>query len=153
MKAKCIFLLSFIFFQSCSVYNQVAQYDEFTDKALMNIQVKMDGFISELALKQGTSEASFEKNKSFYKEIDKDLKLLEFRAGAIPKNEISQKLIRNIRDSIFGKEELGGLMQLHSLNGTKDIGPDLKTLNIQNLQINQAVSAALQLEISKLTKK
>lgn len=146
-------LLVLTIFVGCAQVRLVSDYDEFTDKSLTVIQQKTDDFIESLRMKAKTDEAAFDKHLEFYEEIDRDLRRLEFRVGSIPNNERTIKLVRDIRMVILGEgtcsEDESSLRSLHCLSENKDQGPSAKVLEIARRNINQTISAALNLELSK----
>jgi len=138
---------------SCAGIRWISDYDEETDQSLTAIQQKTDDFIVALEKKRGSAEAGFDKNAAFYEEIDRALRQLEFRVGSIPKNDKSVKLVGDIRTVIVGKGECSAdgasLRDLHCLPENKAKGPSVAALEISRRNINQTISAALQLELAK----
>ena len=106
-------------------------------------------------------EGGFEQHQAFYEDIDRDLRELEFRVGSIPRNDDTVKLVEDIRKVILGTPaEPGspstecttdgtGLRDLHCLPASRARGPSVTALEIARRNINQAISAAISLEVAK----
>ena len=80
-------ILCAILLAGCAGAKLISDYDEVTDKSLMTIQQKTDDFIETLLTQSGTNKAAFSKHQAFYSDIAQQLRRLEFRVNAIPKNE------------------------------------------------------------------
>lgn len=144
----CAFLLA-----GCAGVKLISYYDEVTDKSLTAIQQKTDDFIETLFKQSGTDEAAFSKHQDFYNDIDQQLRRLEFRVNSIPKNDKTIDLVKRIRLVILGEgkctEDGTSLRDLHCMPTNKDKGPPAKALEISRRNINQTISAALNLELAK----
>lgn len=136
---------------ACADIRFISDYDEETDRSLTSIQRKTDDFIDKLIRDHGTEEASLEKNESFYKGIDTDLRRLEFRVASIPDNTHTEDLVGNIRLVILGdpNNPENSLYDLHKLRRDPDHGVSPVVLEPARRAINTAISAALRLEIAK----
>jgi hypothetical protein len=138
---------------SCTTIRLVSDYDEPTDKALTSIQKSTEEFITTLAANAPSDANALEKHNAFYADIDQQLRQLEFRVNAIPGNGHTVKLVKDIRAVILGERkcttEGASLRDLHCLPENAAQGPSKKTLEIQQRNINQAITAALALELAK----
>lgn len=149
------FLLLFLIFfiTACTNVRLVSNYDEQTDKALMLLQQNTDDFITKLIANAPSENNSFEKNKNFYEDADQQIRRLEFRVSSIPKNDTTQRLVKNIRTSILGDgkcdENGSSLKDLHCSPENIIKGPSKMALQISQRNINQSIGAALSLELAK----
>ena len=137
---------------ACSNVRFISDYDEETDSALTSIQRKVDDFIEKLVDESGSEAASYENNQSFYVEIDRDLRQLEFRVASIPDNQHTTELVSDIRNVILSASEEAGdrsLQDLHRIQRDPDLGLNPVVLEVARRSINQAISAALRLELAK----
>ncbi|HUL82479.1 MAG TPA: hypothetical protein VL131_10055 [Gammaproteobacteria bacterium] len=138
---------------SCST-RLISDYDEATDHALTSIQQKTDDFVIGLEKVAGTPDAAFQKHAAFYDDVDHDLRQLEFRVGSIPNNSHTQTLVEDIRAAILGDGTCkadGTGKSLRDLHCSSDAarGPSAAALEINRRNLNQTISAALQLELAK----
>ena len=145
-------ILCTILLAGCAGARLISDYDEVTDKSLMTIQQKTDDFIETLLKQSGTNKA-FSKHQAFYSDIAQELRRLEFRVNAIPKNDKTIDLVKKIRLAILGEgnctAEGNSLRDLHCTPANKVRGPSATALAICRLNVNQTISAALGLEIAK----
>jgi hypothetical protein len=151
-----IYCLLFLWLTLGCTVRLVSMYDEATDKSLTDIQKKTDDFIQKLHTVQGTPTASFDSTQAFYQAIEKDVKTLLFRVEAIPKNEKTVSLVRNIQLQLTGNKSSpdgASLRELHQLPGNRNNGIPAASLEIAQRNINQTIQAALSLELAKKTRK
>jgi hypothetical protein len=148
-----IAILCAVLLAGCAGVKLIPDYDEVTDKSLMTIQQKTDDFIETLLSQSGTNKAAFSKNQTFYSDIAQQLRRLEFRVNAIPRNEKTIDLVKKVRLVILGEgkctAEGNSLRDLHCMPANKGKGPSATALAICRLNVNQTISAALSLEVSK----
>ena len=146
-------ILCAILLAGCAGAKLISDYDEVTDKSLTTIQQKTDDFIETLITQSGTKKAAFSKHQDFYMDIGQQLRRLEFRVNAIPKNDKTIDLVKKIRLAILGEgictAEGTSLRDLHCMRVNKDKGPSATALAICRLNVNQTISAALSLELAK----
>jgi hypothetical protein len=116
----------------------ISDYDETTDKAVTQLQRKVDGFLVDMQRKAGTPEAAYARNAQFYDEARVDVDAIRVRVQAIPKNDITVQQITLIQDS------LEKLEQLHKLgfSSPEEIAP-LRTA------FDTSFTAILKLELAK----
>ncbi len=121
----------------CSI-KLISDYDEATDKAVTQLQRKVDGFLVDMQRKAGTPEAEYAKHAQFYDEARVDIDAIRVRAQAIPKNDITVEQIKIVQDS-FDKLE-----QLHKLgfSSPEEIAP-LRSA------FDTSFTAILKLELAK----
>lgn len=149
---KLALMLLFLALAGCTTVRLVSDYDEVTDKSLTEIQKKTDDFMENLSKHHGTSATSLDSNKEFYEEIERDLRILSFRVGAVPNNKQTIELVENLKVGILGdpSNPTGtSLKELHQLQKNRDNGIPETTLRIAQRIINQLFTAALSLEIAK----
>jgi hypothetical protein len=148
-----IAMLCAILLAGCAGARLISDYDEVTDKSLMTIKQKTDDFIESLSTQSGTNKAAFSKQQAFYSDISQQLRRLEFRVNAIPRNDKTIDLVKKIRLAILGEgkctAEGNSLRDLHCIPANKVRGPSATALAICRFNVNQAISAALSLEVSK----
>jgi hypothetical protein len=146
-------ILCAILLAGCAGAKLISDYDEVTDNSLTVIQQKTDDFIETLITQSGTNKAAFSKHQAFYSDISQQLRRLEFRVNAIPKNDKTIDLVKKVRLVILGEGRCtadgSSLRDLHCMPSNKTKGPSITALAICRLTINQAISAALGLEVSK----
>ena len=146
-------ILCAILLAGCAGAKLISDYDEVTDKSLTTIQQKTDDFIETLIAQSGTKKAAFSKHQAFYSDIAQELRRLEFRANAIPKNDKTIDLVKKIRLAILGEgkctAEGTSLRDLHCMSANKNKGPSAIALANCRLNVNQTISAALSLELAK----
>lgn len=138
---------------ACTSVQLISYYDEPTDKALTALQQSTDDFIAKLIENAQSEKNAFQKHENFYKEVDKQLRRLEFRVSSIPKNSKTKKLVKNIRDAILGEgkctKDGASLRDLHCLPENTTKGPSKLALEISRRNVNQTIGAALALELAK----
>jgi hypothetical protein len=146
-------ILCAILLAGCAGAKLISDYDEVTDKSLMTIHQKTDDFIETLLTQSGTNKAAFSKHQDFYSDIDQQLRRLEFRVNAIPKNEKTIDLVKKIHLAILGEgkctAEGTSLRDLHCMPRNKVKGPSATALANCRLNVNRTISAALSLEVAK----
>lgn len=91
------------FLCGCALFKPVANYDPPTAETLMQLYVETDDFIDLLVDSIGTPGAGYERNKPFYKVMDRKLRRLEFRVSSIPHNERSDSLVKTIEAVVIGR--------------------------------------------------
>lgn len=121
----------------CSI-KLISDYDEATDKAVTQLQRKVDGFLVDIQRKAGAPGAEYVKNVQFYDEARVDVDAIRVRAQAIPKNDITVEQIKLVQDS------LDKLEQLHKLGffSPEEIAPLRSAFDI-------SFTAILKLELAK----
>ena len=151
---RLLLVLSTFVLTACSGIPQViSAYDESTDKALTALQQSSDDFVTKLIDAAPSEGNGFDKQKTFYEDADKQLRRLEFRVTAIPRNAKTVKLVADIRTVILGSGKCStdgtSLRDLHCLPSNASMGPSKATLQIAQRNINQVIGAALALELAK----
>ena len=146
-------ILCAILLAGCAGAKLISDYDEVTDKSLTTIQQKTDDFIETLITQSGTKKAAFNKHQDFYSDIGQQLRRLEFRVNATPNNDKTIDLFKKVRLVILGEgkctAEGTSLRDLHCMPANRNKGPSAMALAICRLNVNQAISAALSLELAK----
>ena len=122
----------------CSRITLISSYDEQIDHSATELQRRMDAFLTMLADKEGTPQASYEANKSFYSDYAVDLRSLKVRAVSQPKNQITGQQIDLMTSSL---EELRKAHQSGPI--AADAVPTFRDL------FNQSWGAIIALEMAK----
>jgi hypothetical protein len=134
----------------CSSVRFVSDYDETTDVKLTEIQLKTADFINTLIKSYGSNAASYDSCQNYYNEIRREIETLEFRVNSIPDNKYTIETVKQIRFVILGgNSDSSGLRGIHALPENRRNGIDPTTLSVTKRIIDQAISAALKLEIAK----
>ena len=159
----------------CSSLTLISDYDAETDKQLTALQQFTDAFVSKMLAEipkwdkgKKSAKNAYDSQKTFYREFDNKLRLLEFRVQSIRKNSKTQKLVSYIRDAVLLRDEhekqceeeglvikdgeetkYTSLQSLHCLKDNKAQGPSRLSLEINQRNINQVIGAALALEVAK----
>lgn len=143
----------FLWVSACGPVQLVSYYDEPTDAALTALQQSADDFIAGLIDSAPSPGNAFENHVQFYEDADQQIRRLEFRVASIPNNDHTIKLVADIRAVILGEgkcsEDGGSLRDLHCLPDNLAQGPSRTALEISRRNINQAIGAALGLELAK----
>lgn len=135
---------------ACSSIRLISDYDEETDHQLTLIRSLTADFISEMEQVHGTPAASYDSSQVFYRRIDHEIGILEFRVNSIPDNQLTSDAVGHIRSVILGTgSDSTSLRGVHSLGQNRQTGIDKTTLAITQRIIDQTISAALKLEIAK----
>ncbi len=121
----------------CSI-KLISDYDEATDKAVTQLQRKVDSFLVDMQRKAGTPGAEYAKNAQFYDETRVDVDAIRVRAQAIPKNDITVEQIKLVQDS------LDKLEQLHKLGFSSP-----EELTPLRSAFDTSFTAILKLELAK----
>ena len=137
----------------CQGVSLISSYDEPTDKALTALQQSSDNFLTKMIEKAPSPDNSYDKHRGFYEDADQQLRRIEFRVAALPKNSQTQKLVTDIRAAILGEgkctAEGASLRDLHCIPSNLSNGPSKRSLEIAKQSINQTIHAALALELAK----
>ncbi len=112
----------------------VSPYDEVTDRAITELEVKTELFFARV---QGDG-SGYTANRTFYQETKASLKAIRLRANAHVKNEGEVKLIDQLAENFDNLAELHKVGQLTGLAGTTAY--DLIVTNFRSL---------IQVEIAK----
>ena len=133
------FLLGFLILLpiQCTV-KLIADYDEFTDKAVTELQRKVNGFLVGLERTIGTPDAAYEKHTKFYDAVKVDIDAIRVRAEARLKNEITVKQLRLVQESMDQLEEL------HELGFSK-----IEQVELVRKGLDAHFTAILKLELAK----
>ena len=143
---------------ACNSLTLISDYDEATDKYLTSLQQSVSSLIDTLEQFSGTEAAAFAKHQKMYDLLDSQIKKLEFRVSAIPKNDQTITIVKTIRLTILGSEDSSqaksSLKDLHCLNDhNRNYGLSKAVLEVCRRNIDQTISAALTLELEKKTGK
>ena len=151
--AFAVWVLGVFALSGCSGIMLVSDYDPETDKSLTALQQQVDDFIESLETISGTDAAAFAEHESVYQGLDRDLRRIEFRVASIPKNSHTVRLVADVRGAVLGKglcsTEGTSLKDLHCIPSNADKGPSKAALVVAQRNINQTISAALNLELAK----
>jgi hypothetical protein len=84
----------------CSRVTLISAYDEQIDHSASELQQRMDAFLTMLADKEGTPEASYEANRDFYSDYGVGIRAVKVRALAQPKNSITVQQLDLMSNSL-----------------------------------------------------
>ncbi|MFQ5709488.1 MAG: hypothetical protein ACE5HO_18685 [bacterium] len=90
----------------CTSVKLIADYDEKVDQEVTALHRKMETFFVRLADIAGTPAGNYENHKEFYEQVKVDISALELRVAVQPKNEITLKQIKLLRDSVDKLEQI-----------------------------------------------
>jgi hypothetical protein len=137
--AMLLLALALILPQSaCTRITLISSYDEVIDHSATELQRRMDAFLTMLADKEGTPEASYDANKEFYSDYAVDLRSLKVRAMVQPKNQITGQQVDLMTASL---EELRKAHESGPISA--DAVPTFRDL------FNQSWGAIIALEMAK----
>lgn len=122
----------------CTRVMLVSDYDEHIDRAASDLQRRMDRFLTGLAADTGAA-AAYEPHRAFYRDYLLDLRAVELRARAHPKNAQSLEQYRLMRES------LEALRSTHEAQGA--LGAAF--LEASRELFNQSWQAIIALEVAK----
>ncbi|HKU60413.1 MAG TPA: hypothetical protein VJQ44_04285 [Gemmatimonadales bacterium] len=122
----------------CTRVTLISAYDEQVDHSASELQQRMDGFLTMLADKAGTPEASYEANRDFYSDYAVGIRAVRVRALAQPKNSITVQQLDLMSNSL---EELRKAHQDAPISA--EAVPAFRDL------FNQAWGAIIRLELAK----
>jgi hypothetical protein len=116
----------------------IADYDEKTDKAVTALHRGTETFLIQAQQNIGSPKWDYENKKDFYNKTKVDISVIEVRARALPKNEITIKQLNLL------SKNFEALESLHK-------GGKLSIPVIENLRgsFNSAFTAILKLEMAK----
>jgi hypothetical protein len=129
-------LLLLLSMSGCTI-RLISDYDENTDKEIVDVDRKIESLFLSLEKSAGTNEGEYSRFENAYKDIRVGLNVLKARAVSREKNDIQVQQIDLLLGSLKNMEDL------HKGNLTKEQLPPLKTAFIVSIQ------AILKLEIAK----
>lgn len=116
----------------------ISNYDEQIDKGATDLHKELDAFLTDLETKAGTPEASYDVAKAFYPRYLVDLRALRVRARAQPENELTEKQLDLMMDSI------------EQLRRQHQAGPLARAvIDVNRNLFSQAWGAVVKLELAK----
>lgn len=132
-----LFLAVLLGSSACTV-KLISSYDEATDKAVTNLQRKVETFLVDLGSEQGSPKCAYDNHKAFYGDVKVDVSAIRVRAAAIRQNELTVEQLRLLDDS------LNKLERLHKIGC-----PSTDQLNALRTAFNSSFTAILRLELAK----
>jgi hypothetical protein len=119
----------------------ISDYDDVTDRAVTELQRKVEGFVHRMESSAGTPAGEYAQNKPFYIDARTDVGAIQVRARAIDHNERTLQSLDHLKIGIDHLE------QLHRSAGTRGLTealaePALAALNTQ-------FTAIIKLELAK----
>jgi hypothetical protein len=126
---------------SCATVKLVSDYDEKTDTAITAFEREIDGYLGKLVSNAGTPVAAYASNSTFYAGARDDIRAMQFRARALPKNRITVEQLDLLMRS------LDALESLHRSAGPTGIPADQVT-PLRNA-FDASCTAILKFEIEK----
>ena len=131
------FALSVVFALVGCTVRLISDYDENTDRGAGEFQKSVETFLVKIESQGRGAGPLTDAEKDFFQKAVVDLSALSVRASAIPKNEITVKMIANLTDSL---ETLQQLVPLGITN--EQVKPIRSALNI-------STAAIIKLELEK----
>lgn len=132
-----LFLIVSLSVSACTL-KLVSSYDEVTDKAVTDLQRKVETFLVTLGAEQGRPACAYSNYQTFYREAEVDVSAIRVRAAAIPQNELTVEQLRLLDDS------LDKLKRLHQI-----ACPSAEQLKALQTAFNASFTAILKLELAK----
>jgi hypothetical protein len=132
-----LFLAVLLGVSACTV-KLVSSYDEATDKAVTDLQRKVETFLVDLGSQARSPKCGYNNHKAFYRDVKIDLSAIEVRAAALSQNDLTVEQLRLLEDS------LNKLEQLHKIGC-----PSTEQLNALRTAFNSSFTAILKLELAK----
>lgn len=123
--------------QGCAV-KLIANYDEHTDQALMNLQRSFAEFFLVLEEKVGTPASAYDEYRNFYRQVKVDAGALKLRVDAQPLNDISSQAVARLIDNI------GLLEEIH-----KEGINDIEVVTLIRDDFTLSLTSLLRLELAK----
>jgi hypothetical protein len=117
---------------SCVVF--VGPYDEVTDKAITDLQVKTEQFLAKMEVTGG----SYSENRNFYEEAKGSIRSIELRAALYEKNEGELKALKLL------EENLDNLAELHQAGPLKG-----RALTAARSSLETNFQSLIQIELAK----
>jgi PBP1b-binding outer membrane lipoprotein LpoB len=116
----------------------LSSYDETTDKNVTALQKKTEAHFVSLESSVNPPDCDYAKHQAFYDEAKVDVSAIEVRAAAIPKNDITTKQSKLLKDSLESLEELhkSGCISKEQIAPLRE-------------QFNSSFTAILKLELAK----
>lgn len=100
-----VYLVVMLAVSGCAV-KLTSGYDEVTDRAVTELQQKMEAHLVTLESVEGLPECTYENHKQFYDDAKTDINAIAVRAAAIPKNSVIIKEIALLSSNLDNFEKL-----------------------------------------------
>ena len=84
----------------------ISDYDEKTDTAVTELQKQVETFFVTVESQVGLPECKYEDHKSFYQDSKIAISAIEVRARALPKNEITIKMVGLLNLSVKTQQKI-----------------------------------------------
>jgi len=84
----------------------VARYSEEVDRGAVELQQKVDGFLTELQNTAGTAEGDYEGHEQFYGEVHDDIDVLRTAAASQRGNSLTLQSLDLIADNVDALERM-----------------------------------------------
>jgi len=124
----------------CSTITLVSRYDEQTDQSVTAFGKKMDTFLGSLERNAGKPAVSYDANVDFYEGAHVDIRAMQVRAQAIPKNDLTVGQLAELMAS------LDDLEKLHKI---KKDGIPADQIPVLRTAFQRSCGAILKLELAK----
>ncbi len=141
ISVRLLCLVLVLLLSGCVSVRLISDYDEQIDASITAFQKEMETFLTSLERNAGKDKAKYENNIVFYDEAKVDLSAVRVRAAAIPKNDITIKMVDKLLDSLLTLEKL------HS-EGPLGMIPIQEIYPLRSA-FNTSCTAILKLELAK----
>ena len=125
-------------FSGCSPVRFIAEYDEQIDRSATQLQKDLDSFLTHLETTEGTPEAEYESNQSFYADYMVELRSLLLRAESHTLNDLTEKQLGLMISSV------DSLQAIH-----KDAPLIPEVIDVLRSDLSQSWKAIIALELAK----
>lgn len=102
----CLVIAIPLFLVSCRPLRFTQDFDDTTERRLLQIQEKCSRFFIRMERQAGTPDASIVKYADFYEDVRVDIDLLRARNLALERTEVTQEQLDLLRQEIDQLEEL-----------------------------------------------
>lgn len=130
-----------LLFVACTQVRLVGPYDEMIDNGTGQVHTKLVAFVTRMESLAGQPAGTYANNAQFYTDIAAEVSTLRLRAQALPKDDITVKML----DELAGNVER--LRQLHQIGGDKGLPEVLGKPALSALETN--CGEILVLEVKK----
>jgi hypothetical protein len=128
-RSLVVFFLSLLLLLGCGPVRLVSSYDEVIDQRTSDLHTKIGAFVGRMETLAGKPEGTYLANQEPYVEINAEIATLRLHAAAVPKNEITVKLIDELSQNV------DSLRKLHEIGGDRGLrkvlaGPALSAIDV-----------------------
>jgi hypothetical protein len=136
-----VWILSLLVLVGCGPVRLVSNYDEVIDHRTSAVHTKIGAFVGRMEALAGKPEGTYEQNQAGYAEIEAEIATLKLHATAVPKNDITVKMIDELAQNV------GNLRKLHELGGERGLRKVLAKSALAAIDVN--CSTIIKFELAK----